>query len=98
MSRHALFIALAATLASAPRLATALQGATQTPVAADRITMADYKKLAASGKVVTIDVRGAAEYGAGHITGALSMPLSSLNESAATKLKAMGKVVVAYCA
>jgi len=63
----------------------------------DRIAMADFKKLLAAGEVVVIDVRSSDAYAAGHIPGALSIPLESINPALAEKLKRMGKPVAAYC-
>ena len=52
-------------------------------------------RLAQDGQVVVLDVRPAAEYEAGHIPGALSIPLDDLEE----KLSAIPseQPVVAYC-
>ncbi|HJX58266.1 MAG TPA: metalloregulator ArsR/SmtB family transcription factor [Thiobacillus sp.] len=52
-------------------------------------------KLVKGGDAVVIDVRPASEYAAGHIPGALSIPLDSLPQ----RLKALPKKqeVVAYC-
>ncbi len=48
-----------------------------------------------SGEVVLLDVRPGPEYRAGHIPGALSVPVDDLDASLATL--PLGKVVVAYC-
>ena len=63
----------------------------------DRITMADFKKLAAAGNVVIIDVRSTEAYQSGHIPGALSVPEETINAAVALKLKKMGKPIATYC-
>ena len=63
----------------------------------DRIAMADFKKLLATGDVVVIDVRSSDSYAAGHIPGALSIPEDTINAAIAEKLKRMGKPIAAYC-
>ncbi|MEO5762740.1 MAG: rhodanese-like domain-containing protein [Vicinamibacteria bacterium] len=64
----------------------------------ERIPMADFKKLMASGSVVILDVRSNATYQRGHIPGALSMPGSTIDAATADKLSRMGKVIATYCA
>lgn len=64
----------------------------------DRISMAEFKKAFTSGSLAIIDVRDLGAYEAGHIPGALSMPLSSIDAGAGAKLKSLGKTVVTYCA
>lgn len=63
----------------------------------DRIAMVDFRKLVASGDVVVVDVRANSAYVAGHIPGALSIPLDAINASVAEKLLRMGKPVATYC-
>ena len=65
--------------------------------ATDRISMADFKKLHASGNIVTIDVRSMGMYTSGHIPGALSIPEETINAVVAEKLKRMGKPIATYC-
>jgi len=65
--------------------------------AADRISMAEFKKLLAADEVVVLDVRANSAYVGGHIPGALSMPEETLNSAAAEKLKRMGKPIATYC-
>jgi rhodanese-related sulfurtransferase len=59
------------------------------------LSIADLRRRLAAGDVVLIDVRPEAEYRAGHIPGALSLPLEKL----ATMLRALphGREIVAYC-
>jgi 3-mercaptopyruvate sulfurtransferase SseA len=67
-----------------------------TPSPAPRMVVADCEKLVAAGEAVIVDVRDAASYSAGHIKGALSIPLGEL-AAKTDELKKGGKVVVAYC-
>lgn len=61
-----------------------------------RITQEDFNKLLAARKVTVVDVRDAGAFAAGHIPGALSIPLDSV-EHAAERLRKLGKPVVTYC-
>jgi 3-mercaptopyruvate sulfurtransferase SseA len=63
----------------------------------DRMPMAEFKKLLASGNVVVIDVRPNGAYVGGHIPGALSMPEDTLTSATAEKLKRMGRPIATYC-
>lgn len=88
------------TLAVAPHaLAQAKAGAPATVAMpkTDRMTMAEFKKLLAANEVVVIDVRSADSYAAGHIPGALSVPLETITPALAEKLKKMGKPIATYC-
>lgn len=49
----------------------------------------------ASGKIVLIDVREAGEFAAGHVPGAVNLPLSTLNPAAVPK--PADKTVVLMC-
>ena len=80
----------------------ALQGvatvhADNDPATVPRVSLEDFKKELDAGKVLVIDVRGAETYRAGHIPGALHVPLSAWSEHL-PKLKASKKPIVAYCA
>jgi rhodanese-related sulfurtransferase len=75
----------------------ALVHADNDPAAVPRVSLADFKKELDAGKVLVIDVRGAETYRAGHIPGALHVPLSAWSEHL-PKLKASKKPIVAYCA
>lgn len=61
----------------------------------DPIGSADLLRRIRSGTVLVLDVRPEEEYGAGHIAGAVSVPLARLG----TQLRRLpkGKEVVAYC-
>lgn len=61
-----------------------------------RITQEEFKTLLAARKVTVVDVRDAGAFAAGHIPGALSIPLDSV-EQAAERLRKLGKPVVTYC-
>jgi predicted methyltransferase len=75
-------------------------GPTPTPAeAADpklRITQEEFMKLFAARAVTVVDVRDAGAFSAGHIPGALSIPLDSI-EQGAEQLRKAGKPVVTYC-
>lgn len=62
-----------------------------------RITLEAFKKLLASDGVIVLDVRDEASYGAGHIPGAISVPLHTVADRAA-ELKKAKKPIVTYCA
>lgn len=61
----------------------------------DAIDAEELRRRMASGDVVLLDVRPAAEYDAGHIEGALSVPIDEL-DGRLSELPA-GHEVVAYC-
>lgn len=75
-------------------------GPTRTPAEpadpALRITQEEFKKLLAVGAVTVVDVRDAGAFAAGHIPGALSIPLDTVDQ-AAERLRELGKPVVTYC-
>jgi rhodanese-related sulfurtransferase len=93
-------LALAAALA-APAPARA-QGADA--IDAPRISMADFNKLLAAKNVVVVDTRVADVFPAGHIPGALLLPLEGRMtwpeeyEKVVKQLIATKKPVVTYCA
>ncbi|MCA1562550.1 MAG: rhodanese-like domain-containing protein [Acidobacteria bacterium] len=62
-----------------------------------RVEWDEFKPLYDAGKVVVVDVRGADAFEAGHIPGALSVPLAEV-ERRADELKALKKPIVVYCA
>jgi rhodanese-related sulfurtransferase len=64
---------------------------------APRITLAEFKKLINEHNVVVVDVRDAASFNAGHIPGALSIPLDQV-AAHVEELKAEKKPIVTYCA
>jgi rhodanese-related sulfurtransferase/DNA-binding transcriptional ArsR family regulator len=59
------------------------------------VTMKELLARARSGKVVILDTRPASEFAAGHIAGALSVPVDELKRRLAELPK--GKEFVAYC-
>ena len=71
---------------------------------APRISQADFKKLIAAKNVVIVDTRVAEVFAAGHIPGALLLPLEGAMtwpeeyEKTVAKLIATRKPVVTYCA
>jgi hypothetical protein len=85
--------AIAASSESAP------EPTTPSAEAADpalRIRQEEFKTLLAAGAVTVVDVRDAGAFAAGHIPGALSVPLDSV-EQAGERLRKLGKPVVTYC-
>jgi 3-mercaptopyruvate sulfurtransferase SseA len=64
---------------------------------APRIALADFKKAFDAKAVVILDVRDASSYAAGHIPGAILVPLEALAKQA-PKWKTAKKPIVAYCA
>ncbi|HWE43362.1 MAG TPA: metalloregulator ArsR/SmtB family transcription factor [Gemmatimonadaceae bacterium] len=65
------------------------------PGTLEPIDAAELRRRLRSGEVTVIDVRPALEYEAGHIAGALSVPLSALDERVRELPK--NRPVVAYC-
>ncbi len=68
----------------------------QSESAAPRTALQDFKRMLKSGSIVVVDVRSRESYLAGHIPGAISVPLESI-PSRAAEMKKEGKPVVAYC-
>jgi rhodanese-related sulfurtransferase/DNA-binding transcriptional ArsR family regulator len=62
---------------------------------AEPVEMHDLLKRARSNKVIVLDTRPASEYAAGHIAGALSMPVDALQRQ--LRQLPRGKEYVAYC-
>jgi rhodanese-related sulfurtransferase/DNA-binding transcriptional ArsR family regulator len=62
---------------------------------AEAVPMAELLKRARSKQVVILDTRPASEYVAGHIPGAISVPVEELKQRLQTLTK--GKEYVAYC-
>ena len=61
-----------------------------------RISQEDFQKLKASGNVTVVDVRDAESFVEGHIPGAISIPLPSI-DTAADTFKQSGTPIVTYC-
>lgn len=76
----------------------------QTPVAAApllddpglRMSADAFRKLSAVGTVVVVDVRGDESFEAGHIPGAISIPLARI-AAAAEGLRSLRRPIVTYC-
>lgn len=76
---------------------------TSTPVTAAeeadpalRVTQEEFLKVFKADVVTIVDVRDPDSYAAGHIPGAISIPLASVNENV-ERLRKLGKAVVTYC-
>ena len=74
------------------------------PDGAPRITQKDFKKLVAARKVIIVDTRNPEAYAAGHIPGAILLPLEGQiswpadYEKTAEMLQKSKRPVVTYCA
>jgi 3-mercaptopyruvate sulfurtransferase SseA len=64
--------------------------------AAERMPMAEFKRLFDEGAVVVLDVRGTSAYRDGHVPGSLSVPLDTVGRRAG-EWKNETKPIVAYC-
>jgi len=85
-------------LAVAPIAAVTIPPQVETdPAKVARMTIAELRKLQASGSVTLVDVRDADSFKAGHIPGALSIPLDQLSAQV-NRLKGAKKPLVFYCA
>jgi 3-mercaptopyruvate sulfurtransferase SseA len=89
-------VAAAVVAASVPGARAASQAPDRT-ASVPRMTMDEFKKRLAAGDVVVVDVRGLESYKAGHIPGAISVPLDKVQEKA-QELKTYKKPIVTYCA
>jgi predicted methyltransferase len=61
-----------------------------------RVSLDEFRKMASSGSVTIVDVRDRGSFDAGHIPGAVSIPLESV-DGAVEQLRKLGKPVVTYC-
>jgi predicted methyltransferase len=64
--------------------------------AALRLSIEQFLALSSKGAVTIVDVRGEDSFAAGHIRGAVSIPLESV-EANVERLRSFGKPVVTYC-
>jgi rhodanese-related sulfurtransferase len=72
---------------------------------APRVSQDEFKKLFTSGNVIIVDTRNEGAYSAGHIPGAVLLPLEGLpawpeqyEKTVVSRLLTTGKPVVTYCA
>ena len=63
---------------------------------AARMPLAQFKKLADTKGVIVLDVRSADQFRAGHIPGAISVPLNTV-PARASEWKSVTTPVVTYC-
>ena len=61
-----------------------------------RIALEDFSRLLSTKSIAVVDVRDAESFAAGHIPGAIAVPLDSV-EGAAERLRSLNKAVVTYC-
>ena len=68
--------------------------------AVPRIKLEDFKKEFDQDKLLVVDVRGPEAYRAGHIPGAINVPLAEIGgpSQSLARLKASKKPIVTYCA
>jgi len=82
----------------------AQDGQSADAIDAPRVSMEEFKKLLASKNVVVVDTRNPDEFNAGHMAGALFLPLEGRltwpdeYEAVVKQLIATRKPVVTYCA
>ncbi|WP_205012827.1 rhodanese-like domain-containing protein [Sphingomonas panacisoli] len=63
-----------------------------------RLSLAQFQAMAASGKAVILDARSADAFAAGHIAGAINLPLTDFTaEALAEKLPDRSRPVLIYC-
>ena len=62
-----------------------------------RISLNEFKRALANKTIRVLDVRDATQYAEGHIPGAVSVPLTSLEERV-EELKKSKRPIVTYCA
>ncbi|HEY3131995.1 MAG TPA: rhodanese-like domain-containing protein [Acidobacteriota bacterium] len=73
----------------------ALHGQQDDLATAPRISLKDFNHLKKTGKTVILDVRSLDSYKAAHIPGAISMPLSDLQQR--WKELPRNKSIITYC-
>jgi hypothetical protein len=61
-----------------------------------RVSIEEFRKLASADAVTIVDVRDDDSFAAGHIPGAISIPLDTV-AAAVEQLRKLGKPVVTYC-
>jgi rhodanese-related sulfurtransferase len=61
-----------------------------------RTSPEEFGRLLADRKIAVIDVRTVEEYQAGHIPGALSVPVDEI-DARIDQIKGLGKPIIAYC-
>jgi predicted sulfurtransferase len=88
-----LAVVLAALAAAAPGTRVVAQGG---PEDSPRISLAEFKQLLAANNVIVLDVRGDQAYRAGHIPGAVLVPLETV-DARASEWKSATKPIVTYC-
>ena len=80
----------------APPAAATAPAAAPAAATADRISLAELKKLMDANKVLVVDVRSADAYKTSHIPGSISAPLPEIDKHF-PELKAAKKPIVTYC-
>ena len=62
-----------------------------------KITSDEAKNIMLTEKPIVVDVRSLEEYNEGHIPNAISVPLETIENEAATKLKNKDDLILVYC-
>jgi hypothetical protein len=63
-----------------------------------RIAVAEFKRLAATGKVLVVDVRDAESFGRGHLPGAVLITMEDIaGKNGAARLRNETRAIVTYC-
>ena len=77
---------------------TACGGTTTMENAYQQITQQEAKKMMDTQDVIVLDVREQSEYDAGHISGAILLPVGTITkESASAVIPKLDSVVLVYC-
>lgn len=93
MRKAVVSVAAIAAGAALPLAVVAFRGAEEP---APRISLQEFQGLYSSGAVVLLDVRDPKAYAAGHVRGAVSIPLGDLGRRL-RDLRAVSQPIVTYC-
>jgi rhodanese-related sulfurtransferase len=61
------------------------------------VSLADMRRLVRDPRVAVLDVLSREAYTAGHLPGAINIPVAQLRERAAAELPSRDQAVVVYC-
>ena len=61
------------------------------------VSLADMRRLVRDPRVVVLDVRSPEAYAAGHLPGAISIPVQELRERTPGELPDRDRAIVIYC-
>jgi predicted sulfurtransferase len=94
---YSTLVAIVCLLSAMPAVAQNAGGQADDLALAPRISLPEFKALLARGNVLVLDVRDVDSYKAGHIPGAVLLPLADIDQHA-DKLRAEKRPIVTYCA